>query len=123
MTRFEATASDDSLSERRANLEAEFSKTLNEAGAHRSTFKALSEEVGIVSKALSLPLLEPLTEARLSKVTKVVMGCLLASVSVSTTQSVHRFHSSSGKAVDCYNDENRLKYSSHDFWDKLVHRI
>ena len=105
MTRFEATASVDSLSERRANLEAGFSKTLNEAGAHRSTFKALSEEVGIVSKALSLPLLEPLTQARLSKVTKVVMGCLLASVSVSTTQSVHRFHSSSGKAVDCYNNK------------------
>ena len=41
-----------------------FSMSLAEAAAHRSTFKALSEEIGIVAKALSLPLLEPLTSQR-----------------------------------------------------------
>ena len=41
-----------------------FTSSQAEAAAHKATFKALSEEIGIVSKALSLPLLEPLTTDR-----------------------------------------------------------
>ncbi len=39
-------------------------------------------------KALTIPVLEPLTADRISRLCKIVMGCLLASVSVATTQSI-----------------------------------
>ena len=39
-------------------------------------------------KALTLPVMEPLVRERLSNLVKVIMGCLLASVSVATSQSI-----------------------------------
>ena len=77
------------------------SSTHAEALAHRASFKALAEEIGTASKALSLPLLEPLSTDRLSKVTKLVMGCLVASVSVATTQSIlgHQHHAAAVAAT------------------------
>ena len=74
------------------------STSVTEAVAHKATFKVLSEDISMASKALSLPLLEPLTSERLVNVTKLVMGCLVASVSVATTQSILA-HSSSDKTV------------------------
>ena len=41
---------------------------------------------------------------RLSKVTKVVMGCLVASVSVATTQSVISYHQATQSAEEAYDD-------------------
>ena len=46
------------------------------------------QEVGTTWRALTIPVLEPLTADRISRVCEVVMGCLLASVSVATTQSI-----------------------------------
>ena len=42
-----------------------------------------------IVQALSLPLLEPLTNDRLIRLSKIVMGCLIASVSVATAQNIH----------------------------------
>ena len=54
----------DAASGEDADADQTFAASQAEAAAHKSTFKALSEEIGIVSKALSLPLLEPLTTDR-----------------------------------------------------------
>ena len=65
-----------------------FPASTSEAVAHRQTFARLAEEIDVTWRALSLPVLEPLSPDRLSKLTKIVMACLLASVSVATTQSI-----------------------------------
>ena len=36
-------------------------------------------------------MLEPLTNTRLTRLTKIVMGCLIASVSVATSQSIYDY--------------------------------
>ena len=54
----------DAASGEDADADQTFAASQAEAAAHKGTFKALSEEIGIVSKALSLPLLEPLTTDR-----------------------------------------------------------
>lgn len=45
-------------------------------------------EVGAAWKALTIPVLEPLTADRMSQLCHIVMGCLMASVSVATSQSL-----------------------------------
>ena len=45
-----------------------------------------------IGQALSLPLLEPLTNDRLIRLSKIVMGCLIASVSVATAQNIHEIN-------------------------------
>ena len=45
-----------------------------------------------IVQALSLPLLEPLTNDRLIRLSKIVMGCLIASVSVATAQNIHEIN-------------------------------
>ena len=45
----------------------------------------LMEDIDVAWKALTLPILEPLTTEMLGKVTKIVMGCLVASVSVASS--------------------------------------
>ncbi len=67
-----------------------------EAAAHRQTYGELVLEISTTWRALTIPVLEPLTSDRLAKVCQVVMGCLLASVSVATTQSILGLQSSSG---------------------------
>ena len=62
--------------------------SLSEATAAKQTFPSLVQEVGTTWRALTIPVLEPLTADRISRVCEVVMGCLLASVSVATTQSI-----------------------------------
>ena len=62
--------------------------SLSEATAAKQTFPALVQEVGTSWRALTIPVLEPLTADRIARVCEVVMGCLLASVSVATTQSI-----------------------------------
>ena len=47
-----------------------------------------TQEVGTSWRALTIPVLEPLTADRVARVCEVVMGCLLVSVSVATTQSI-----------------------------------
>ena len=60
-----------------------------EAQILRQSFRNLLEDIDLTSKALSLPLLEPLTSDRLTRLAKIVMGCLVASVSVATSQSIY----------------------------------
>jgi E3 ubiquitin-protein ligase UBR4 len=72
-----------------------FPATASEAAAHRQSFGRLADEVDAAWRALSLPVLEPLTPERLLRLTNIVMGCLLASVSVATTQSLVSLHSGS----------------------------
>ena len=62
--------------------------SLSEATAAKQTFPSLVQEVGTSWRALTIPVLEPLTADRIARVCEVVMGCLLASVSVATTQSI-----------------------------------
>ena len=50
-----------------------------------SNLSSLLEDVEIAWKALTLPILEPLTTDMLQKVTKIVKGCLVASVSVASS--------------------------------------
>ncbi len=45
-------------------------------------------EISATWKSLTIPILEPLSASRITKVSKIVMGCMLASVSVATTQSI-----------------------------------
>ncbi len=47
-----------------------------------------ASEVNVAWRALTIPVLEPLTSDRISSISRIVMGCLLASVSVATTQSI-----------------------------------
>ena len=62
--------------------------SLSEASTAKQTFPSLVQEVGTAWRALTIPVLEPLTADRIARVCEVVMGCLLASVSVATTQSI-----------------------------------
>ena len=63
--------------------------TIAEANALRQSFKGLLNDIDITVKVLTLPLLEPLTNTRLTSLTKVVLGTLIASVSVATAQSLN----------------------------------
>lgn len=63
--------------------------TIAEAQLLRESFKGLLNDIDLTSKALSLPILEPLTTTRLTRLTKIVMGCLIASLSVATAQSIY----------------------------------
>lgn len=51
-------------------------------------YKNLSGDIHIISKALSLPVLEPLTEDRISKLMKITLSCIYASISVATATSI-----------------------------------
>ena len=48
----------------------------------------LKEDIFLAKKALSLPLLEPLTKDRLQQLTQFGMGCLLAALNVATSHSI-----------------------------------
>lgn len=50
-----------------------------------TNLSGLLEDVEIAWKLLTLPILEPLTTEMLNKVTKIVKGCLVASVSVASS--------------------------------------
>uniref|UniRef100_T1IY63 UBR-type domain-containing protein n=1 Tax=Strigamia maritima TaxID=126957 RepID=T1IY63_STRMM len=54
----------------------------------RSSFQLLTNDVIIVWRVLSLPVLEPLNDERLQKLTIVVMSCLFASVTVAVANSI-----------------------------------
>ena len=83
-----------------------------EALTHRQTFSRLADEVDAAWRALSLPVLEPLGPDRLSKLTKIVMGCLLASVSVATTQSIVSLHATNASVSS--SASNSLSTSNDD---------
>ena len=69
--------------------------SISEAHTLRLTLQELLDDIDVASKALSLPLLEPLTNNRLTRLSKVVMGCLIASVSVATAQNICEFSENS----------------------------
>ncbi|GBL58938.1 hypothetical protein AVEN_123059-1, partial [Araneus ventricosus] len=52
------------------------------------TYKALSCDIQIINEALSLPVLEPLSEERIIKVLKITLSCLYASITVATSNSI-----------------------------------
>ena len=52
---------------------------------HVHNLPSLLEDIDVAWKALTLPILEPLTTEMLQKVTKIVKGCLVASVSVASS--------------------------------------
>ncbi|GFW16866.1 e3 ubiquitin-protein ligase UBR4 [Trichonephila clavipes] len=53
-----------------------------------SSYKTLAGEIQIISEALSLPVLEPLSEERIIKVMKITLSCLYASITVATANSI-----------------------------------
>ena len=53
-----------------------------------SSFQQLLSNISIVWRIVSLPVLEPLTVKRLEKIITIMMGCLFASVSVATTNTI-----------------------------------
>lgn len=66
----------------------EYPATHSEALSKKLSFPELACEIDITLKALTLPLMEPLTSNRISKLCQLVMGCMMACVAVATTQSV-----------------------------------
>ena len=52
------------------------------------SFLPLLNEISIVWRAFSLPILEPLTPERLENIVTVMMSCLYASLSVAVTNTV-----------------------------------
>ena len=62
--------------------------TLSEALTMRNSFLPLLNEISIVWRAFSLPILEPLTPKRLENIVTVMMSCLYASLSVAVTNTV-----------------------------------
>lgn len=70
--------------------------SFGEAASHRQTYGQLVQEISTTWRALTIPVLEPLTAERTGKVCQIVMGCLLASVSVATTQSIIGLQSGGG---------------------------
>ena len=86
--------------------------TILEAHVLRQSFKDILNDIDITTKALSLPILEPLTSSRLSRLTKIVIGCLLASVSVTTAQSINELGEVSLSSQQTTNSFNSRKISS-----------
>lgn len=62
--------------------------TLSQALTMRNGYQFLLTEVCDVWRAFSLPILEPLTPSRLQTIVEVTLGCLFASMSVATADSV-----------------------------------
>ena len=62
--------------------------SVNEAQLLKLMIPELKEELILAKKALSLPLLEPLTKERLRRLTSLAMGCLLSALSVATCHSI-----------------------------------
>ncbi|XP_052093919.1 E3 ubiquitin-protein ligase UBR4-like [Mytilus californianus] len=62
--------------------------TLSEALTMRNSFLPLLNEISIVWRAFSLPILEPLTPKRMENIVTVMMSCLYASLSVAVTNTV-----------------------------------
>ena len=52
------------------------------------SFQVLLDDISIVWRVFSLPILEPLTVKRLEKIVTVTMGCLYVAVSVATTNTI-----------------------------------
>lgn len=52
------------------------------------SFLPLLNEISIVWRAFSLPILEPLTQKRMENIVTVMMSCLYASLSVAVTNTV-----------------------------------
>ena len=62
--------------------------TVAEAQLFKQSLVQLKEDLILAKKALSLPLLEPLTKERLRQLTKLSMGSLLAAMSTATAHSI-----------------------------------
>ncbi|XP_052789588.1 E3 ubiquitin-protein ligase UBR4-like isoform X2 [Mya arenaria] len=62
--------------------------TLSEALTTRNSFQLLLNDISIVWRVFSLPILEPLTVKRLEKIITITMGCLYAAVTVATTNTI-----------------------------------
>ncbi|XP_060554667.1 E3 ubiquitin-protein ligase UBR4-like, partial [Ruditapes philippinarum] len=62
--------------------------TLSDALTTRNCFQLLLNDISIVWRVFSLPILEPLTVKRLEKIITVTMGCLYAAVTVATTNTI-----------------------------------
>lgn len=62
--------------------------SFSEAQAMRHSLQNVVTDLNVAWSALSLPVLEPLTQARLEKLTSVTMGCLYCALSTATAASV-----------------------------------
>ncbi|GIY36069.1 e3 ubiquitin-protein ligase UBR4 [Caerostris darwini] len=81
--------------------------TTAEAVRVSGTYKTLSSDIQIISEALSLPVLEPLSEERIRKVMKITLSCLYASITVATANSILGLSSSPQlKGTNAKDDEN-----------------
>lgn len=62
--------------------------TLSEALTARNSYPSLLNDVSIVWRAFSLPVLEPLTSRQLEKITIVTLGCLYSSIVVAVSNTI-----------------------------------
>ncbi|XP_066906272.1 E3 ubiquitin-protein ligase UBR4 [Halyomorpha halys] len=62
--------------------------SFSEAQAMRHSLQNVVTDLNVAWSALSLPVLEPLTQTRLEKLTSVTMGCLYCALSTATAASV-----------------------------------
>ena len=53
-----------------------------------SSLQLVASDVNIVWQVFSLPILEPMTRARLEKIVSIAMSCMYASIAAATTMSV-----------------------------------
>ncbi|XP_022084216.1 E3 ubiquitin-protein ligase UBR4-like isoform X1 [Acanthaster planci] len=62
--------------------------TAADASSMKASFPSLLNDMTIVSRVLALPTLEPMTPDHMEKLTTVVMSCLFAAVSATTTSTL-----------------------------------
>ena len=62
--------------------------SISEAQLVKQSVAHLKEDLLLAKKALSLPLLEPLTKERLRQLTRIAMGALMAALNVATSHSI-----------------------------------
>ncbi|XP_033096969.1 E3 ubiquitin-protein ligase UBR4-like, partial [Anneissia japonica] len=89
--------------------------SISEVVSMKNSYQSLLNDMSIVSRVLSLPILEPLTPSHLEKLTTIIMSCLyaaVAAVSSHTILNIASLHQIKGLQV--------VKDSDHEKHAKLI---
>ncbi|XP_071948294.1 E3 ubiquitin-protein ligase UBR4-like isoform X1 [Antedon mediterranea] len=62
--------------------------TISEVVSMKNSYQSLLNDMSIVSRVLSLPILEPLTPGHLEKLTTIIMSCLYAAVAAVSSHTI-----------------------------------
>ncbi|KAL3872340.1 hypothetical protein ACJMK2_040271 [Sinanodonta woodiana] len=105
--------------------------TLSEALTTRNSFQSLLNDISIVWRVFSMPVLEPLSVKRLDKIVLITMSCLYASVSVATANTVISLASATptksstamGKEEDMDNYATSIVQKSLEIYNNIIEVI